>query len=130
MSEQPTSTICPSCGSLVGVKDEKCYVCGRPQPGLFGLTPVLRGLGGDLGFLQIVFGGCGLLYLASLALTARLDPDALQEGGGPFGSLGALDSRSFLLGASGAVPVFSWAVGGPSCPPAGCTGACSTLSST
>jgi rhomboid protease GluP len=106
VSDQPTSTICPSCGSLVGIKDEKCYVCGRPQPGLFGLTPVLRGLGGDLGFLQIVVGGCGILYLASLALTARLTPDALQGGGGALGFLAPSTPALFLLGASGAVPVY------------------------
>ena len=73
---------------------------------MFGLTPVLRGLGGDLGFLQIVLGGCGLLYLASLVVTAKLNPEALQGSGGLLGFLSPSTPALFLLGASGAVPVY------------------------
>lgn len=81
-------------------------MCGRPRPGLFGLTPALRGLGGDLGFLQIVLGGCGILYLASLLVTAKLSPDVLQGGGGLFGLLPVSRVALFLFGASGAQPVY------------------------
>ena len=88
------------------MNDEKCYVCGRPRPGLFGLTPALRGLGGDLGFLHIVLGGCGILYLASLLVTAKLNPEDLQGGGGLFGLLAPSPTALFLFGASGAVPVY------------------------
>ena len=107
MSDRPSSTLCPSCGSLVGINDEKCYICGRPRPGLFGLTPARRGLGGDLGFLQIVLGGCGFLYLASLVVTARLNPEALQ-GGGLLGFLSPSFKALFLFGASGSVPVYGY----------------------
>jgi rhomboid protease GluP len=103
--EGPTSTLCPSCGSLVGVNDEQCYTCGRRKPGMFGLTATLRGLGEDMGFLQIVLGGCGLLYLGSLLLTARINPEALQ-GGGILGMLSPSTEVAFLFGASGAVPVY------------------------
>ncbi len=105
MSDRPSSTLCPSCGSLVAIKDDKCYVCGRPRPGMFGLTPALRGLGDDLGFQQIVLGGCGALYLASLVVTAKLNPEALQ-GGGLFSFLSPSTPALFLFGASGAVPVY------------------------
>jgi rhomboid protease GluP len=105
VADRPSSTICPSCGSLVGVKDEQCYVCGRRRPGMFGLTALLRGLGDDLGFLQIVLGGCGLLYLASLLITAKLDPEALQSGG-ILSFLGPSPRALFLLGASGSIPVY------------------------
>ena len=31
------SVVCPSCGSLVGVRDDKCYMCGRVEPGTVGI---------------------------------------------------------------------------------------------
>ena len=34
--------VCPSCGSLVGVRDDKCYSCGRSNPGLWGYGPLVR----------------------------------------------------------------------------------------
>src|SRR5262245_11476586 len=79
--EGPSSTLCPSCGSLVGVNDERCLNCGRRHPVMWGLTSQLRRLGDDMGFLTIVLGGCGALYLLSLVATARLQPEALQRGG-------------------------------------------------
>ena len=48
------SVVCSSCGSLVGVRDEKCYNCGRRNPGLWGFAPLLRSLGNDLGFVPLV----------------------------------------------------------------------------
>ena len=38
------SVVCPSCGSLVGVNDERCYTCGRANPGMWGFAPALRHL--------------------------------------------------------------------------------------
>jgi rhomboid protease GluP len=73
---------------------------------MFGLTAALRGLGEDMGFLGIVLGGCGLLYLGTLVLTARLDPEALQGGGGIFGLLSPSLAALFVFGASGARPVY------------------------
>ena len=45
------SVVCASCGSLVGVRDEKCYNCGQRNPGMWGFAPMLRSLGNDLGFV-------------------------------------------------------------------------------
>src|SRR5437764_7322896 len=61
------SVVCPSCGRLVGVADRECLSCGRRNPGMWGLTGALRGLGRDLGFVQLVLGGSILLYAAMLA---------------------------------------------------------------
>jgi len=96
------SVVCPSCGSLVGVRDEKCYSCGRANPGLWGFGPALRRLGADFGFAQVVIGACVTIWVAML----------LMSGGGigVGGVMSALSPSSgvmFLFGASGAVPVFA-----------------------
>ena len=77
------SVVCASCGSLVGVRDEKCYNCGRRNPGLWGFAPLLRSLGNDLGFVQLVVWGCGALYVISLLLSGN----AMRMTGGIFGFL-------------------------------------------
>lgn len=95
------SVVCPSCGSLVGVKDDKCYSCGRANPGMWGFAPVLRQFGNDLGFVPFVIGTAAVVYLLSLLVSAgQVD---LQPG---FGMLGPGDRAYILLGASGALPVF------------------------
>lgn len=95
------SVLCPSCGLLVGVNDERCLNCGRRRPGLFGFAAALRDLGHDMGFVPLVFWACGALYLACLAV----NPEGIRTRG-----LLELLSPSlpslFLFGASGAVPVF------------------------
>lgn len=82
----------------MGIRDEKCLICGRIRPGMFGLTPLLRRLGDDLGFVPLVMGVCGVLYLASLAIDLA----------GVGGMLRPSDASLFALGASGAIPVFEY----------------------
>ncbi len=95
------STLCPSCGKLVGVNDEVCLNCGRKRPGMWGLTSVVRNLGRDAGFVQLVMAGNAFLYLAMLAV----DPHHIQMDG--LFSLGGPSQASLLrFGASGALPVF------------------------
>ena len=95
------SVVCPSCGRLVGVNDETCLNCGRRNPGLWGFSQAFRRLGQDFGFTPAVIGGCVTLYAVSLLL----DPRGIGMGG--LGSLLAPTPTSlFLLGASGALPVF------------------------
>jgi rhomboid protease GluP len=95
------SVICTSCGVLVGVNDDRCYNCGRRNPGLWGFAPALRALGGDLGFVPLVIGACGVLYILTLVAS---------QGNIGMGGLFSLFSPSrqalFLFGASGSVPVF------------------------
>lgn len=92
------SVICTSCGVLVGVNDDTCYSCGRWNPGLWGYGPALRRLGNDLGFVPLVVGGTVTLYVVSLLLSG-LDVRGMLAPG---------TRILFLLGASGAVPVFEY----------------------
>ncbi len=96
--------VCSSCGSLVGVRDEKCYNCGRRNPGLWGFAPLLRSLGNDLGFVPLVIWGSGALYVLSLLLSGS----SMRMGGGLFGFLAPEMNVQFLLGASGGIPVFGY----------------------
>ncbi len=94
------SVVCASCGYLVGVKDERCYHCGRRNPGLWGFAPALRSLGQDLGFVPLVTGISIVAFVASLVLSiGNIDMSGLN--------LLAPDTCALLnLGASGAAPVF------------------------
>jgi rhomboid protease GluP len=98
------SVVCPSCGSLVGVRDEKCYTCGRTNPGLWGFGPLLRQLGNDFSFVPIVIGGSAALYLLTLLISGR----ELQVGGGGLAILSPSVESLFLFGASGSLPVFRY----------------------
>jgi rhomboid protease GluP len=96
------SVICPGCGALVGVKDPSCYMCGRVNPGLFGFGPLLRKLGADFGFVPMVIAASSLLYVVSLLLSGT----SIFEGRGLFSILSPNSPALFVLGASGAIPVF------------------------
>ena len=95
--------MCPSCGSLVGVSDDRCYTCGRANPGLWGFGPLLRRLGADLGFVPLVMGASSAIYLVMLIASGtgiRMD--------GMMSIMAPSTSVLFLFGASGAVPVFGF----------------------
>ncbi len=94
--------MCPSCGSLVGVRDDRCYSCGRANPGLWGFAPALRRLGADLGFVPLVIGASSVLYV----LTLLASGNQIEIFGGGFSILAPSLPALFLFGASGAVPVF------------------------
>ena len=63
------SVVCPSCGSLVGVRDDKCYSCGRSNPGLWGYGPLVRKIATDFGFVPVVVGGSTIIYALSLLVS-------------------------------------------------------------
>jgi membrane associated rhomboid family serine protease len=96
------SVVCPSCGSLVGVRDDRCYTCGRANPGLWGFAPLLRQLGSDFGFVPIVVGGASVLY----ALTLLLSGSNMEMVGGGFSFLSPSGQVLLTFGASGWIPVF------------------------
>ncbi len=102
------SVVCPSCGRLVGVQDDRCYNCGRWNPGLWGFTPALRGLGNDLGFVSIVIGGCTILYLLTLLVTALVSGPGAISANSVFSMLSPDNMALFLFGGSGAVPIFRY----------------------
>ena len=95
------SVVCPSCGSLVGVRDDKCYSCGRANPGLWGFGPMLRGIGADFGFAPLVIGACVTLFVITLLMSGN----AIGMGG-LMSMLSPSQPVLFLFGASGAIPVF------------------------
>jgi rhomboid protease GluP len=96
------SVVCPSCGSLVGVRDEKCYMCGRANPGLWGFGPALRNMSLNFGFSQLVVGACVALWLVTLVMSGG----GLAEGGNLLSALSPSTQVLFVFGASGALPVF------------------------
>ena len=97
--------VCPGCGSLVGVRDEKCYTCGRANPGLWGFGPALRRLGADLGFVPLVIGACSTLYVLTLLMSG---PQLQLVGGGMMSFLAPSGRALLLFGMSGAAPVFAY----------------------
>jgi rhomboid protease GluP len=96
------SVVCPSCGSLVGVRDDKCYQCGRSNPGLWGYGPAIRKLGTDFGFATAVIGVCTIMYALTLIFSGR----ELQVIRGGFNILTPGQSALLLFGMSGTIPVF------------------------
>jgi rhomboid protease GluP len=97
------SVVCPSCGSLVGVRDDKCYTCGRANPGLWGFGPAIRQLGADFGFAPMVVGACVTLWTVTLLFSG-----GNIGGGGLFSALSPSPRVLFWFGESGAVPVFGF----------------------
>jgi rhomboid protease GluP len=97
------SVICTSCGVLVGVNDDRCYNCGRRNPGLWGYAPILRALGHDMGLVPFVIGTCVVLYVLTL-----LASGGNIGGGGLFSFLSPSLESVFRFGASGGVPVFRY----------------------
>ena len=100
------SVICPSCRNLVGVNDDECLTCGRRNPGLWGFGPLLAKLGRgslDESFIQFITIVCATLYVASLLV----DSGGIRMAG-IMGFLSPSTRGLFLLGASGALPVFQF----------------------
>lgn len=94
------AVVCRSCGTLVGVHDERCYECGVRNPALWGYAPLVRRLGNDMGFVTLLTGGSVALFAVALLMSR-----GGTNTGGPFGLLSPSLESLFVLGASGAVPV-------------------------
>jgi rhomboid protease GluP len=97
------SVICTSCGVLVAVDDDRCYNCGRRNPGLWGWAPAFRSLGQDLGFVPFVIGSCIVVYALMLVFSR-----GSIEMSSPFSLMSPSTVSMFLFGASGSVPVFQY----------------------
>jgi rhomboid protease GluP len=96
------SVVCPSCGSLVGVRDERCYDCGRANPGLWGFAPAIRRFGNEFGFRELVVGACVLLWAATLLMSGG----GISGPGSLFSAFSPSTQVLIVFGASGAFPVF------------------------
>jgi rhomboid protease GluP len=100
MRKRTGSVVCPSCGSLVGVNDEKCYNCGRRNPSLWGFAPLLRHLE-DIPFADVVIATCAMLYLAMLLVSGgNIAMNGIMD------MLGPSPNALMIFGASGAAPIF------------------------
>jgi rhomboid protease GluP len=65
----PGSMICPGCGKLIGVDEQRCPFCAAWRPGMYGVTPRLQRLfGRKLDVDALIVGGCVVLYVLSLGL--------------------------------------------------------------
>jgi rhomboid protease GluP len=63
------SMVCPNCGKLIGVGEERCPFCGAWRPGLFGFTPsIQRFFGNRLDVIAFITAACVVLYALSLLL--------------------------------------------------------------
>ena len=97
--------ICPSCGKLIGVGEEKCPFCGAWRPGLYGWTPVIQRLfGGRLDLIAIIITACVALYIASLVL----QPEAIFRMSGLFSLLSPGQRALYQLGMTGGI---AWKAG-------------------
>ena len=82
------------------MNDDVCYNCGRRNPALWGFSPLLRNLGQDLGFTNIVTVACVGLYLATLV-----------DDGGPFQRCLRPEpghAVALPVGGRGSLPVFQY----------------------
>src|SRR5438132_14220482 len=95
------SVVCPSCSNLVGVNDERCFTCGRWNPGLWGFGPALRRLGRDLGFVPFVLTACMVMYTWSLVA----DTGGIRMSAGTEFLMPSTTSL-LIFGAAGRVAVF------------------------
>ena len=97
--------ICPECGKLIGVGEEKCPFCGAWRPGLYGWTPAMQQLfGRRLDLIAVMVTGCVALYALSLAL----QPEAIFQVQGLFGILSPGSRALYQLGMTGGV---AWSAG-------------------
>ena len=97
--------ICPSCGKLIGIGEEKCPFCGAWRPGLYGYTPWIQKLfGSRLDLIRLIVGACVTLYVAALIL----EPDAILHPSGLFSLLSPGNRALYQLGMTGGA---TWRMG-------------------
>jgi rhomboid protease GluP len=90
--------ICPSCGKLIGLGEERCPFCGAWNPSMFGAAPKLqRWFGGKLDLISIIITTCVALYALSLAL----DPAAIFAHFSLFNLLAPGQRALYQLGMTG-----------------------------
>uniref|UniRef100_A0A832MKG8 Rhomboid family intramembrane serine protease n=1 Tax=Eiseniibacteriota bacterium TaxID=2212470 RepID=A0A832MKG8_UNCEI len=100
MRQTSGSMICPQCGKLIGVGEDRCPFCGAWRPGLYGFAPALRRLFGErLDLVALIVAACIGLYVASLVL----QPEAIVRMSGLFSILSPGSRALYQLGMTGGV---------------------------
>ena len=97
MRQTEGSMLCPRCGKLIGVNEERCPFCGAWRPGMFGYMPMFRRGFAQLDFTRIIIASCGALYLVSLLL----QPSAIFNSNGIFNILSPSGRALYQLGMTG-----------------------------
>lgn len=92
--------ICPQCGKLISVGEEKCPFCGTWNPSLYGYAPGLQKLfGRQLNLVPLIATTCIVLYITGLAL----QPEAIFRPSGLFSLLSPGSRALYQLGMTGGV---------------------------
>ena len=91
--------ICPTCGKLISVNEERCPFCGAWRPGMFGYAPALQKVIGRVDLSRLVIIACVVMYVVSLAL----QPEAMLGGGGLMSFLSPGSRALYQLGMTGGV---------------------------
>ena len=100
MRQVQGSMICPSCGKLIGVGEERCPFCGAWRPGLYGFAPALQRLfGRRLDLISVIVVSCVVLYVVSLVL----QPESIFQLRGLFSILSPGTRALYQLGMTGGV---------------------------
>lgn len=100
MRTQQGSMICPRCGKLIGVGEERCPFCGAWRPGLYGYAPAMQRLfGSRLDIIPLIVATCIVLYVAALVL----QPEAIFRPSGLFSILSPGSRALYQLGMTGGV---------------------------
>lgn len=92
--------LCPSCGRLTNADAPTCLVCGRRNPGMWGLAGPLRGLFKHRSFVDVVTIACIVLYVLSLII----DPAGALQRRGFLDALSPSSQALRDLGATGPGP--------------------------
>jgi len=100
MRQVQGSMICPSCGKLIGVGEERCPFCGAWRPGLYGFAPALQRLfGRRLDLISVIVVSCVVPYVVSLVL----QPESIFQLRGLFSILSPGTRALYQLGMTGGV---------------------------
>jgi rhomboid protease GluP len=97
MRQTEGSIVCPHCGRLISINEEKCPFCGAWRPGMFGYAPALRRMLGSFDLITIILTVCVVLYVAALAL----QPEAIFRMSGVFSFLAPGNRALYQLGMTG-----------------------------
>jgi rhomboid protease GluP len=92
--------VCPTCGGLTNSDARACLLCGRRNPGLWGLSGPLAAFFRRWDFTNAVTVACIGLYVISVVI----DPGAVLRPRGPFDVFSPTPMALWTLGAAGSIP--------------------------